>query len=186
MSQVAPTSNEFEQDPRYPVGRFRPLPDSTPAERAIWIDELAALPQWLREAVHGLNESQLNTPYRPGGWTVRQVVHHLPDSHINGYARFRLALTEDAPVTKAYDQGQWAELPDARLAPVEPSLNFLDGLQARWVLLLRSLSHQQFKNVFSIPGRGDFTLDRALALYAWHSRHHVAHIQRLRERMEWR
>ncbi|HJY06267.1 MAG TPA: bacillithiol transferase BstA [Bryobacteraceae bacterium] len=185
MSQVASFSNEAEADLRYPVGRFQPSPTCTPADRAIWIEELEALPRRVRDAVHGLNDSQLDTPYRPDGWTVRQVVHHLPDGHINGYARFRLAVTENAPVTKAYNEKQWAELPDARLAPVEPSLNFLDGLHARWVLLLRSLTDEQFKRVFSIPGRGDFTLEGALALYAWHSRHHVAHIQRLRERMGW-
>jgi len=186
MSQLASTPKEVEEDLRYPVGRLQLPADLTPADRAIRIEELEALPHLLREAVHGLNESQLDTPYRPGGWTVRQVVHHLPDGHINGYARFRLALTEEAPVTKPYDQSKWSELPDARLGPIEPSLNFLDGLHARWVLLLRSLSDQQFKNVFTIPGRGEFTLDRALALYAWHSRHHVAHIQRLRERMGWK
>lgn len=185
MSQVASTSNDAEADLRYPVGRFQIPAECTPADRTMWIEELEALPRRLREKVAGLNESQLDTPYRPGGWTVRQVVHHLPDSHINGYARFRLALTEDAPVTKRYDETQWAELPDARLGPVEPSLQFLDGMHARWVLLLRSLTDQQFKNTFNMPGRGALTLDRALALYAWHSRHHLAHIQRLRERMSW-
>jgi uncharacterized damage-inducible protein DinB len=186
MSQVMSSSNETEADLRYPVGQFQPLAEYTPAERIASIEQIEALPHRLREAVQDLTESQLDTPYRPGGWTVRQVVHHLPDGHINGYARFRLALTEDGPVTKAYDQTEWAKLPDAKSAPVESSLHFLDGLHTRWALLLRSLTDQQFKRTFSIPGRGDFTLDQALALYAWHSRHHLAHIERLRKRMGWK
>jgi len=135
--------------------------------------------------VAGLTGAQLDTPYRPGGWTVRQVVHHVPDSHLNSYVRFRWALTEEEPDIKAYHEDRWAELADARTAPVEVSLALLDSLHARWVALLRSLNEQEWKRTFRHPQHGLITLEKNAALYAWHGRHHTAHITRLRERNGW-
>lgn len=172
-------------DLRYPVGRFA-FPESVTAdELAGFVDEIAAAPARLRAAVEGLSDSQLDAPYRPGGWTVRQVVHHVPDSHLNSYTRFRLALTEDDPVIKPYEEARWAELADARSMPVEPSLAMLEALHARWLTLLRSLSPADWKRTFRHPELGSVTLEKNAALYAWHSRHHVAHITNLRERMGW-
>jgi DinB superfamily len=173
-------------DLQYPVGRFE-WPDAvSPADRRRYIDEIEQTPKNMRAAVTGLSDQQIDTPYRPGGWTVRQVVHHLPDSHLNSYLRFRLALTEDEPTIKPYDQERWAELVDARTAPVELSLVLLDSLHKRWVLLLRSLSASDCSRKFRHPELGEVTLEKNLALYAWHGRHHVAHITSLRERMAWR
>lgn len=172
-------------DLRYPIGPFRFEGEVTPARRETWIAEIAAAPDNLRAAVAGLSEEQLDTPYREGGWTVRQVVHHLPDSHMNSYVRFRLALTEDEPTIKPYAEARWAELVDARTAPIEPSLQLLEGLHSRWVRLLRALTPQDYARTFRHPETGLMTLDRTLALYAWHGRHHVAHITLLRERMGW-
>lgn len=135
--------------------------------------------------VAGLNDQQLDTPYRPGGWTVRQLAHHVPDSHLNSYVRFRLALTEDEPTIKPYYEDRWAELPDARTAPIHTSLALLGSLHERWVLLLRSMAPEQFARTFRHPELGLMTLDKNLALYAWHGQHHVAHIAGLRERMRW-
>jgi hypothetical protein len=172
-------------DLQYPVGRFT-FPDEVSADdRRRFIDEIEKTPQNMRAAVAGLSDHQLDTPYRPGGWTVRQVVHHVPDSHLNSYLRFRLALTEDEPTIKPYDQSRWAELADARTAPVELSLALLESLHKRWVLLLRSLSSDDFSRQFRHPEMGVITLGKNLALYAWHGRHHEAHITRLRERMGW-
>jgi hypothetical protein len=172
-------------DLRYPVGEFR-FPESVSAqELAVFIDQIAETPARRRAAIAGLSDSQLDTPYRPGGWTVRQLAHHVPDSHINSYTRFRLALTEDDPVIKPYEEARWAELPDARSLPVEPSLVLLDSLHARWVPLLRSLSTDEWKRSFRHPALGPVRLDQNAALYAWHGRHHVAHITSLRERMGW-
>jgi len=139
----------------------------------------------MRDAVAGLSESQLATPYRPGGWTVRQLAHHVPDSHINSYTRFRLALTEDNPVIKPYDEKRWAELGDVATVPVEVSLGLLESLHARWVPLMRSLSAADWKRSFRHPELGAVSLENNAALYAWHGRHHVAHITALRERMSW-
>jgi uncharacterized damage-inducible protein DinB len=173
-------------DLQYPIGRFA-FPGQVPAgERTVFIQEIAQAPSDLRAAVAGLSGEQLDTPYRPGGWTVRQVVHHVPDSHMNSYVRFRLALTEDEPTIKPYEESRWAELADARTAPIEPSLALLEALHERWVLLLRSLSDADFARPFRHPEMGVVRLDQNLALYAWHGRHHVAHIKSLRERMGWR
>jgi hypothetical protein len=172
-------------DLRYPVGEFK-FPESVSAqELAVFIDQIAEAPPRMRAALAGLSESQLDTPYRPGGWTVRQVAHHVPDSHINSYVRFRLALTEDEPVIKPYEESRWAELSDARGMPVEPSLVLLESLHARWVPLLRSLSDAEWKRSFRHPELGLVSLEQNAALYAWHGRHHVAHITALRERMGW-
>lgn len=172
-------------DLRYPIGPFKLEGEVTPERRSEWIDAIAAAPASLRAAVSGLSDQQLDTPYREGGWTVRQVVHHLPDSHANSYMRFRLALTEANPTIKPYSQQLWADLVDARTAPIEPSLQLLEGMHCRWVILLRSLSPADFARTFLHPENGPMTLDRNLALYAWHGRHHVAHITSLRERMGW-
>lgn len=173
-----------EKDPRFPIGKFR-VSDVNLADHQARIATLAALPENLRSAVHGLTSAQLETPYRDGGWTVRQLVHHVADSHMNAYVRVRLALTEDWPPVKGYDEKLWAELPDARTAAIELSLELLDGLHARWVLLLGSLTEEQWQRGYTHSENGRQTLAHAVALYDWHSRHHVAHILELRKRMNW-
>ncbi len=174
------------EDLRYPIGRFQFDGEIGQGRRKERIGQIAAAPGLLRNAVAGLSEKQLNTPYRPQGWTVRQVVHHLPDSHINAYTRFKLALTEDEPTIKPYDETRWAELPEARTAPIEPSLALLEFLHQRWVLFLRELLADDFGRRFRHPEHGrSLGLDETLAMYAWHGRHHVAHITSLRQRMKW-
>ncbi len=172
-------------DLRYPIGKFVPPDASTPDDRGRRIDEIAGLPGALRAAVGGLSAEQLDTPYRPGGWTVRQVVHHVPDSHINAYVRFRLALTERAPTIRPYEEARWAELDDARTLPPDVSLALLDALHDRWVTLLRALPGDAWPRTLHHPESGVHDLDWLLALYAWHGRHHVAHVTALRERMGW-
>lgn len=172
-------------DLRYPIGRFKFEGSLTDDQRRGFIDDIEQTPGWLKEAVAGLGPEQLETPYRPEGWTVRQVVHHVPDSHLNSYIRFRLALTEDEPTIKPYDEARWARLEDARTAPVETSLALLESLHSRWVVLLRSLSPADLRRTFKHPELGVVSLERNLALYSWHGRHHVAHITSLRERMGW-
>jgi hypothetical protein len=175
----------IEEDLRYPIGRFQWEGDATVERIAEWVGEIEAAPVQLRAAVEGLSSEQLETPYRPGGWTVRQVVHHLPDSHLNSYVRFRLALTEPEPMIRPYDEARWAELGDARTAPVELSLALLESLHQRWVLLLHSLQPEDWKRTFRHPELGLITLERNAALYAWHGRHHVSQIAALRRRMGW-
>lgn len=170
---------------RYPVGRFQRAPHPTAAERGEWVEEIAALPVRMRAAVAGLDDGQLDTPYREAGWTVRQVVHHVPDSHANAYIRFCLALTEDEPVIRRYDEAAWAELPFSRTGPVEASLALLDALHARWTAMIRQLGPGQLQRVWVHPADGRRTVEDLLNLYAWHSRHHVAHILALRERRGW-
>jgi uncharacterized damage-inducible protein DinB len=162
---------------RYPIGRFQPRAGLTSAEIRQLIDDLAALPRDLRAAVSSLSEEQLDTPYRPRGWTVRQVVHHLPDSHVNAYVRFKLALTEDEPTIKDYNEAAWAELADGRGADVEGSLVLLEAVHRRWTFLLRSLELEDFARTFRHPEAGVVTLERNLQLYAWHGRHHLAHVR---------
>ena len=150
------------------------------------IDVIAAAPARMREAVAGLSDGQLDTPYREGGWTVRQVVHHVPDSHLNAYIRLKLALTENEPTIKPYDEALWAQLDDVHTTPVETSLTLLESLHARWVGLLRAMKDKDFRRTFRHPEHeGAPTLDWLVAMYEWHSRHHVAHITSLRERMSW-
>ncbi|SRR5579871_128111 len=173
-------------DLQYPIGRFAWHGANSEDERKRCIDEIEQAPARLRAAVAALSSQQLDTPYRPGGWTVRQVVHHVPDSHMNSYVRFRLALTEQTPTIKPYEEGRWAELADARTAPLELSLSLLDALHARWILLLRSLKPGDFAREFRHPELGTVSLDKNVALYAWHGRHHVGHITSLRERMGWK
>ena len=172
-------------DLSYPIGKFDRETPITLEMRADWIDVLAAAPAAFRDAVRGWNDRQLDTPYRPGGWTVRRLIHHVADSHMNSYIRFRLALTEESPVIKPYDQEKWAELIDARSMPIEPSLAVIEGMHARWVVLLRDFSAREFDRTFVHPEAGILRLDQALGLYAWHSRHHCAHIIGLRRREGW-
>ncbi|MEO8130184.1 MAG: YfiT family bacillithiol transferase [Bryobacteraceae bacterium] len=172
-------------DLRYPVGKFTYTGPASDADLQLWLSQIAATPALLRAAVGGLSEEQLNTPYRPEGWTVRQVVHHVPDSHMNSYVRFRLALTEEHPLIKPYHENLWAELPDASSAPVDLSLNLLDSLHQRWMLLLNSLRPADLAKAFRHPEMGLVTLEKNVALYAWHGRHHVAHITSLKSRMGW-
>ena len=172
-------------DLRYPLGRFRMDEEPTDDERLKFIDQIAETPLRLREAVRGLSTEQLDTPYRPEGWTVRQVVHHVPDSHLNSYMRFKLALTEEEPIIKPYDEDRWAHLEDSRITPLETSLALLDALHERWVLLLRSLAPADFRRSFRHPELGLVSLNKNVGLYAWHGRHHVAHITALSERMHW-
>jgi hypothetical protein len=171
------------EDLRYPIGKFKWDGNASEGQMRHWIDEIAAAPAHLRAAVHGLSPQQIDTPYRPGGWTVRQLVHHVPDSHLNSYVRFRLALTEQEPTIKPYDQERWAELPDSRTAPLDVSLSLLESLHERWVLLLRSLTAADWKRTFRHPDLGVVNLEGTVALYAWHGRHHVAHITSLRQRI---
>jgi len=173
-------------DLQYPIGKFQWEGAITNEQRKQLIAQIEQAPVQLRQTVAGLSQEQVNTPYRPNGWTVRQVVHHLPDSHMNTYIRFRLALTEDEPTIKPYDQERWAVLEDARTAPLELSLSLLESLHQRWVILLRSLPAQDFARAFRHPEMGVVSLDKYLALVAWHGRHHIAHITSLRDRMGWK
>ena len=172
-------------DLRYPIGKFAPPDRTTADDRRRRIDEIAGLPAALRAAVHGLTPSQRDTPYREGGWTVRQLVHHVADSHMHAYLRFRFALTESEPTIKPYEEARWAELEDARTLPADVSLALLEPLHERWVALLRALPAPDFARTLVHPERGTLTLDFMLGLYAWHGRHHVAHVTALRERMGW-
>ena len=173
------------EDLRFPVGKFHYDGPPTPEQQRSFLEAIAQTPAQLRAAIKGLSDLQLDTPYRPEGWTVRQVVHHVPDSHLNAYVRFKLALTEEDPTIKPYAEDRWAELADTKATPVEVSLTLTDSLHDRWVRLLRSLDPAQWKRTFRHPEMGPMTLERTLALYAWHGRHHVAHITELRKRMSW-
>ncbi len=172
-------------DPRFPIGKFHYDGPPSPEQRVHFIDEIAQTPLALRAASEGLSAQQLDTPYREGGWTVRQVVHHVPDSHMNAYVRFKLALTEDEPTIKPYAENLRAELADTRSTPIEVSLTLLEALHGRWVDLLRSLGTTDWKRQFNHPERGVVSLEMNVAMYAWHGRHHVAHITELRKRMGW-
>ncbi len=180
------TQAAVEKDLRYPIGKLdRKAPVPTAEERGQLIQQIAEAPARMREAVKGLSQQQLDTPYRPGGWTVRQVVHHVPDSHMNGYIRFKLALTEDVPTIKPYNEAAWAELADTRNTPIEVSLALLDNVHLRWVEVLRSIKDAEWKREFHHPEHGTLSLGSYLQDYAWHGRHHVAHITSLRKRMGW-
>jgi hypothetical protein len=174
----------MDADLRYPIGKPERVDRLTPDQRREHIASIAEASAKLRAAVAGLSEQQLDTPYRPGGWTVRQTVHHYPDSHMNAFIRFKLALTEDTPTIKPYEESLFANLPDAK-GPIEPSLELLDSLHKRWVLLLNGLNAADWEKKYNHPESGLNTLDRALATYGWHSRHHVAHITSLRQRNGW-
>jgi hypothetical protein len=170
---------------RYPIGKFTFAENLSEKEREQAIAAITEAPANLRAAVSGLSNEQLETPYRPDGWTVRQVVHHVFDSHLNSYTRFRLALTEDEPLIKPYDEAAWAELTDAKTAPIEVSLTLLEALHTRWVMLLNSLSPSDWQRTFRHPELGVVSLEKNVQLYAWHGKHHVAHINNLRQRENW-
>ena len=172
-------------DPRYPIGKFTFNGATDEAQRKQLIDAIEQAPGALRAAVKGLNPQQIDTPYRDGGWTVRQVVHHVPESHMNAFIRFKLALTEENPTIKPYMEDRWAETDEVRNTPIETSLALLDSLHDRWIPLLRSLRPEDWKRTFQHPELGTVSLERNLALYAWHGRHHVAHVTELRKRMGW-
>ena len=172
-------------DLRYPVGKYEGKAVLTPAERAEAIKQISETPKRMRDAVAGLSAAQFDTPYRPGGWTVRQLAHHVPESHMNAYIRLKLALTEDEPTVKTYEEALWAELPDVKEAPVEASLSLLEFLHLRWDILLRLLQPTAFARRLRHPSMGVMTVDNLVHHYAWHGRHHVAHITSLREREGW-
>jgi len=169
---------------KYPIGRVDVPVEITEHKRNMFIKEIAELPALLRDAVKGLSEEQLDTPYRPDGWTIRQVVHHLADSHLNSYIRFKMALTEEEPTIKTYHEDRWADLADSHTS-IEVSLNLLEALHAKWVVLMQSLSDKEFERAFRHPDLGLVTLNKGLGIYAWHGKHHVAHITCLRDSRGW-
>ena len=175
----------MSEDIRYPVGKWIRQPSVDAAACAALIDQVASAPAALATAVKGLSDAQLDTPYRDGGWTPRQIVHHIADSHMNAYVRFKLGVTEDHPTIKPYDEKSWAETIDSRTAPVEVSLNVIAGVHARWVQFLQSLDGVALSRTIQHPERGSMALTDLLQLYAWHGRHHTAHITRLREERGW-
>jgi uncharacterized damage-inducible protein DinB len=170
---------------RYPIGPFVAPSTFTPELRESGIEAIAAAPSRLRDAVRGLGSEQLDTPYRSGGWTVRQVVHHVPDSHLNAYIRLKMALTEAVPTIKPYDEALWAQLPDTRIVPIDVSLSLLDALHERWVAILRGMGDEDFQRLYNHPETGQHSLDYMVQHYAWHGRHHTAHITELRKRAGW-
>lgn len=172
-------------DPRYPTGPFLPPDQPTRESRAQAIATIAETPQQMRDSVQGLDEDQLDTPYREGGWTLRQVVHHVPDSHVNAYIRLKLALTEPTPVIKPYDEAAWANLVDTTAVPIDVSLNLLESVHTRFVALLRAMKDDDFRREYVHPETGRHPLDHLLALYAWHGPHHIAHITSTRARLGW-
>jgi len=171
-------------DPRFPIGKFSYEGPPTAAQKKQFLDDIEQTPAKMRAAVSGLSDLQLDTPYREGGWTVRQVTHHVPDSHMNAYIRFKLALTEDDPTIKLYMEDRWALLPDSK-APVDDALVLLDLLHKRWLTVLRNMSDADWKRTFRHPDLGPMPLEKSLALYAWHGRHHAAHVTSLREHKGW-
>jgi len=171
-------------DPRYPIGQFSYTGPLSPEQKRQYLNDIEQAPARFRAAVHGLSDAQLDTPYRHGGWMVRQVVHHVPDSHMNAYIRFKLALTEDDPIIKPYMEDRWAELPDSR-QPIENSLAMLDSLHRRWTTVMRNMSDADWQRTFRHPELGSMTLEKTLALYSWHGRHHTAHVTSLRGKMGW-
>lgn len=174
----------MSEDLRFPIGEFSSDFESTGALRQSFIQTIEELPNKLRKAIEGLTDGQLDTRYRPGGWTVRQVVHHIADSHLNSFCRFKLAMTEDCPTIRAFREDRWAELPDSQL-PVDPSLKIIEGVHARWAAMLNSMDSEDFARTLDHPESGEWNLDKFLGLYDWHSKHHTAHITRLRERNGW-
>ena len=169
-------------DERYPIGKFEFQPTVDHSQRKQYLDKIASLPRELRDAIRGMSEQQFNTPYRSGGWTVRQVVHHIADSHLNAYVRFKLAMTEEQPTIKPYDEKLWADLRDATSASVETSLALIESLHNRWSIFMNSFVPRDFERTFNHPEHGIMNLDRLLQLYAWHGRHHTAHIHMVRDR----
>jgi len=173
------------EDIRYPIGRFEWDQETSPSHRARHIAAIETAPTGFRKATAGLTEEQLETPYREGGWTVRQVIHHVADSHMNSYVRFKLALTEEIPTVKTYDEAAWARLSDSADTPIEISLALLENLHRRWCALMRGMSETDWKRTFRHPEIGSVSLEKSLAIYAWHGKHHTAHITELRARKGW-
>ncbi|HEY2434824.1 MAG TPA: putative metal-dependent hydrolase [Vicinamibacterales bacterium] len=169
-------------DPRYPTGKLTFDRDVTPEKRRPWIESIRTTPAKLRAAATGLTDTQLDTPYREGGWTVRQVIHHVPESHANAFVRFKLALTEDSPTIKPYSEDAWAKLPDVARASIESSLKLVEALHERWVTLLDVMTDADFRRPLTHPERGQITLDTLLQIYAWHGPHHIAHVELVRRR----
>jgi uncharacterized damage-inducible protein DinB len=172
-------------DLRYPIGKFSYSGPPSDEQKQQFLSDVEQTPTRLRAALRGLSDQQLDTPYRDGGWTLRQLAHHVPDSHMNSYIRFKLALTEDDPTIKPYKENIWAELPEAKHAPIEVSMALLDSLHQRWLLMLNKLTAAEWKRTFRHPELGSMSLEKNLALYAWHGRHHTAHVTALREKMGW-
>jgi len=172
-------------DPRFPIGKFSFQGPLTAQQKKEFLNDIEQTPARLRAAVSGLSDQQLDTPYREGGWTVRQVVHHVPDSHVNSYIRFKLALTEEEPTIRPYMEDRWAELPEAKSGSIDVSLVLLESLHRRWMLVLSGLTDAQWARSFRHPEMGLLSLEKTLALYAWHGRHHVAHVTELRKKMGW-
>jgi hypothetical protein len=187
VQTTAAVQNQEELEQlRYPIGRFvMPTTPLREAERTILIETIAEAPTYFRAGVSGLSDLQFDTPYREGGWSIRQIVHHMPDSHMNAYIRFKLALTEKHPTIKPYNEVAWARLPDSLGTPIMTSIVTLEGIHDRWVLLLGALRASDFSRTIHHPETGDFNLDQLLAHYAWHGQHHYAHIANLRKRMGW-
>ena len=174
----------MSEDLSYPIGKFDKSFEFTPELKKQFVNEVAELPQKLKAAIENLNDEQLDTPYRPEGWTVRQTIHHIADSHLNSYIRFKLALTEDTPTIRPYYEDRWAELADSEM-PIDVSMKIIDGLHSRWANLLNAMSDEDFQKLLNHPESGEWTLEKMLGLYDWHSRHHTAHITKLRERRNW-
>lgn len=172
-------------DLRYPIGHFTPEPKATPATRSRHISEIGSLPARFRQTVESLSAQQLDTPYRDGGWTVRQVIHHVPDSHLNAYIRCKLALTETKPTIKPYDEDAWSKLKDTQLTPIAVSLDLLEAVHARWVILLRTLQAEDFARQLNHPEAGLKNVDWLVELYSWHGNHHLAHVTSLKGRLKW-
>jgi hypothetical protein len=179
------TAPATTSDLSYPIGKWQYTPHMSCEHRAALIQQIAEAPGQMRAAIKGLSPEQLDTPYRPDGWTVRQVVHHVPESHMNAYIRFKWALTEDSPAIKAYDENAWSNTPEVNATPVDCSLAILAGLHERWVILLNSLSDKDWQRTIEHPQNGTMSLEKLLAIYAWHGRHHAAHITELRKRSGW-
>ncbi len=174
----------MSEDLRFPIGQFDKNIEVTPELRNGFIQTIADLPEKLKSATSDLSDEQLDTPYRPEGWTVRQTVHHVADSHLNSFIRFKLALTEDAPTIRPYYEDRWAELADSKM-PIDVSMKIIEGIHLRWANLLNSMSDEDFKKLLIHPESGEWTLEKMLGLYDWHSKHHTAHIMKLRERQNW-
>ena len=174
----------MSEDVRFPIGKFDKNIEVTPQMRKLFIQTITDLPKNLHEAVDDLSDEQLDTPYRPDGWTVRQTVHHIADSHINSFIRFKLALTEHAPTIRPYYEDRWAELADSEM-PIDVSMKIIEGIHSRWANLLHSMTDEDFNKPLKHPDSGDWTLETMLGLYDWHSKHHTAHITKLRERENW-
>ncbi|MCA1624320.1 MAG: putative metal-dependent hydrolase [Acidobacteria bacterium] len=174
----------MSEDLRFPLGKFEKNIEITAELRKEFVQTISQLPKNLKKAISGLSDEQLETPYRPEGWTVRQTVHHIADSHLNSFIRFKLALTEDVPTIRPYAEDRWAELADSKM-PIDVSLKIIEGIHARWTALLESMSDEDFQKELNHPDSGKWTLEKMLGLYEWHSRHHTAHITKLRERNDW-